>query len=295
MQLGYKVYGSLIAILILLVGGVYLLTRSPEQEPIVVEEIPEPAVEEPVLVQEAIIGQSVAGRDISVTTIGTGETTLLFVGGIHGGYEWNTALLAYEMIDHFTADPSLVPETITLAIVPDLNPDGTFLRSGVEGRFAATDISEPTVRETEGRFNQNGIDLNRNFDCKWEPESTWRGEVRSAGTAAFSEPEAAAIRDWIVANEPATAVFWHSIGNGVFSSACLEGELPATIELMNTYAEASGYPAEGLWTAYEITGDAEGWLATLGIPAVTVEFKTPNSIEWQQNLAGVEAIMNLYK
>ncbi len=64
---------------------------------------------------------------------------------------------------------------------------------------------------------------------------------------------------------------------------------------MNTYAEASGYPAEGLWTAYEITGDAEGWLATLGIPAVTVELKTPNSIEWQQNLAGVEAVMRLYK
>ncbi len=292
MQLGYKVYGGVLTALVLLIAGVYLLTRE-TPEPVV--EVPEPVVEEPILVASETIGQSVAGRNIDVHTIGNGETTLLFVGGIHGGYEWNTSLLAYEMIDHFVADPSLVPESVTLAIIPDLNPDGTFLRSAVEGRFAATDIVDPTVREGEGRFNQNKVDLNRNFDCKWAPESSWKGNVVSAGTAAFSEPEAAALRDWVATNQPATAVFWHSIGNGVFSSACEAGVLDSTNLLMNTYAEASGYPAEGLWTAYEITGDAEGWLATLGIPAVTVELKTPNSIEWQQNLAGVEAVMSLYK
>jgi hypothetical protein len=41
----------------------------------------------------------------------------------------------------------------------------------------------------------NDVDLNRNFDCKWQPTSTWRSTSVSAGTQPFSEPEAAAIRD----------------------------------------------------------------------------------------------------
>lgn len=259
-----------------------------EEEPVVMEEPEVP------FVTEKTIGSSVEGRDIVAVSFGNGDTNLLFVGGIHGGYEWNTALLAYEMIDHLTANPELVPENQTVTIIPDLNPDGTFLATGVNGRFVATDVIDPTTRGTEGRFNANNIDLNRNFACRWEPESTWRGVVRSAGSEPFSEPEAAALRDWVVEHKPAAAIFWHSIGGAVFTSECGEGVLPGTTALMNAYAPAANYEAAGLWTAYQVTGDAEGWLASIGIPAVTVELEAFNSIEWSQNLAGTMAVLQQY-
>jgi hypothetical protein len=122
----------------------------------------------------------------------------------------------------------------------------------------------------------------------------WRGNVVSAGTAAFSEPEARAIRDFVVEHDPVAVVFWHSQANAVYASECEAGILSGTRTLMNTYARAAGYPAIDSFDAYEITGDAEGWLASIGIPAITVELATHETIEWERNLAGIKALFSLY-
>jgi predicted deacylase len=230
---------------------------------------------------QRVIGTSVQARPIEAYTFGTGETDLLFVGGIHGGYEANTVRLAQAMIEEFQLDISMIPESVTVHIISNLNPDGYAL---------------PTTASAQARrFNANGIDLNRNFDCRWQPESSWRSVVVSAGTNPFSEPEAIALRDYVQRVNPNAAVFWHSIGNAVFTSECGNGVLGATEVLMNTYAIAADYEAAGLWTAYPVTGDAEGWLASIGIPAVTVELETRESIEWERNWAGVLATLELYR
>jgi len=41
-----------------------------------------------------VLGTSLQGRAIDSYTYGTGDTHLAFVGGMHGGYEWNSVLLA---------------------------------------------------------------------------------------------------------------------------------------------------------------------------------------------------------
>ena len=196
-------------------------------------------------------------------------------------------LLAYQYIDYLDANPDTVPEDLTISIIPSLNPDGLFRVVGTGGRFALTDVPDPTTRVAEGRFNANGVDLNRNFDCKWSPESSWRGEVVSAGTAAFSEPEAVALRDFVTTNEPDAVVFWHSQANNVYASECLHGVLPDTLTLMSTYATAADYGEVPVFDAYPITGDAEGWLASINIPAVTVELEGAATTEWDRNLAGI--------
>ncbi len=63
---------------------------------------------------------------------------------------------------------------------------------------------------------------------------------------------------------------------------------------MNAYAKASGYAAVPAFTSYPVTGDAEGWLASIGIPAITVELRTHQTVEWEQNLAGVKALFAHY-
>ena len=243
--------------------------------------------------RHVVIGTSVQGRAIDAYTYGDGETHLLFVGGMHGGYEWNTVLLAYEFKDYLDADTSRVPDNLTVTVIPSLNPDGVYRVVGQEGRFAMADIPVGMVT-APGRFNANEVDLNRNFDCKWDPQSVWRNTPVKTGTAPFSEPEALAIKNFVSENDISAAIFWHSQANTVYGSECEEGILPETKEILHLYARAAGYAAVESFDAYEVNGDAEGWLASIGIPAITVELKTHETVEWEQNLAGINALLDYY-
>ena len=73
----------------------------------------EPVVQKPVkLVGRKIIGRSVEGRVIDAYVYGSGPTHLMFVGGIHGGYEWNSVLLAYQFMDYLKANPNVIPKNL---------------------------------------------------------------------------------------------------------------------------------------------------------------------------------------
>lgn len=249
-----------------------------------------------------VIGTSVEGREIQAYRFGTGERTLVYIGALHGGYEWNSSLLSYELIDYLTDNPESIPLNISVVVIPAANPDGLASVVGTSLRFDVVDapqfdfadevsIDDPVVA---GRFNANGVDLNRNFDCKWQKDATWRTYSIDAGTAPFSEPEAAALRDFFMAEKPEAAVFFHSASMGVYTSFCEGDPLPGTIELLATYSEASGYTRFDDYPYYEVTGDAADWLATQGIPAISVELKTHNVTEWEKNWAGIEAMFALY-
>jgi len=279
---------GVIVVLVLGVAAYFLLhhSKAPPATP--------PVVVTPAWSTSAVIGKSVQGRAITEYTYGTGPTHLLLVGGMHGGYEWNAVLLAYQVMDYLKANPSAVPANLSVTIIPSLNPDGVFKVTGKEGVFAAADVSPDAAVDAAGRFNADTVDLNRNFDCNWQATSTWQNRIESAGTAPFSEPESAALRDFVATDKPVAAVFWHSASGSVYTSACHNGVLPGTVTAMNAYAKASGYSPAGLFNAYPITGDSEGWLASIGIPAITVEFTSHTSVEFNQNLAGVKALFALY-
>jgi len=253
------------------------------------------------LVSYKVIGTSVEGRKIesytylpSQQTNTNGKKLLVFVGGIHGGYEWNSVLLAYQFMDYLDKNPNLIPDNLTVTVIPSANPDGVYAVTGKNGRFAVTDVSTSSKILASGRFNANDVDLNRNFDCKWKPKSMWQSKTVSAGKEAFSEPETLAIKNFVLENNPDAVIFWHSQSNAVYASECKAGILPETLDIMNAYSRASGYPAVKSFNAYAITGDAEGWLASINIPAITVELKTRDTIEWERNLAGVKALFGYY-
>jgi len=280
------IIGAILTLGVVLLAVIIFWPSAPATIPptIVTETIKEVVTPTVPTTTTSIIGQSVQGRDIMAHTFGTGSTSVLFVGGIHGGYEGNTVGLAEGVIEEFHLQPGVIPDHLTVHVIPNLNPDGYALPA--------------TATDFDRRMNANGVDLNRNFDCEWVAESTWRSTPVSGGSAPFSEPEAVALRDYItlIQSNLIAAVFWHSKANQVFTSECGlgNGTAPGGPQLMNTYATAANYEAFGMWTAYPVTGAAEDWLATLGIPAITVELETRDSIEWQRNWAAVLATLRLY-
>jgi len=302
-----------ILLVVIIVGlSAYFLITQKNQDVIPATTQPqsnEPADETPVVEQEvteqnkekSVIGKSVEGRDIIAYHYlprqqagGVGDTEILFVGGIHGGYEWNTALVAYELMDYLKANPDITPDNIKVTVIPVLNPDGLFKVVGTVERFTVADVSPSQDVQTSGRFNANNIDLNRNFDCDWQPSAMWQNTAVNGGSQVFSEPESLAIKNYIETQKPKAVVVWYSAAGGVFASNCHDGILPETDIITNIYARASGYPAYNSFDFYKLTGDMVNWLAKEKIPAISVLLSTHEDVEWDKNLAGIKALFLHY-
>jgi hypothetical protein len=219
---------------------------------------------------------------------------LLFVGGIHGGYEWNTVLLANQLIDYLKTNPDSIPKNIKVTVIPVLNPDGLQKVVGNTNTFTAADVPSSESLVVSGRFNANTVDLNRNFDCDWKENGVWQTKKVSGGSSAFSEPESKAIKAYVETNKPEAAVVWYSAGGGVYASNCHNGVSPTTMTLTKTFANASGYTAHQSFDFYETTGDMVNWLAKNDIPAISVLLTTHTDTEWTKNKAGVEALIKYY-
>lgn len=223
-------------------------------------------------------GHSVRERPLVAYRIGTGPSSRAIVGGIHGGYEWNTVELVYAMLAHLHTYPELVPADVTLYVIPNMNPDGY---------AAGTDA-------VVARMNANLVDLNRNWDYQWQPTATHGSRVVNAGPSAFSEPETSLTRDFLLDKHIEMVIFYHSAMGVVFSGA--ERELSATYELADVLAEATGYPHRSDGVPGQITtGDAIDWCSTVGIAGAEIELTTHESVseeEWQRNLDGLIAFLN---
>lgn len=259
---------------------------------------PAPVVETPVATTtpvargpETVIGTSAGGQAITAYHFGTGPVELLFIGGIHGGYSYNTTLVAYELIDHLNDNPNLVPANVTVTVIPAFNADGLIATVKTTGRFNLSAVPKDEASRIAGRFNKNTVDLNRNFDCEWKTAGTWQSRTVSGGSAPFSEPEAAALRDYVAAHRPSAVVGWYSAAGGVYASNCGSGVSAETTALMNAFAEASRYNAYRTFDFYEITGDMMNWFAKEEIPAISVLLTTHEATEWEKNRAGIEAVI----
>lgn len=240
------------------------------------------------------IGNSVNGNPIVAYHFGSGNKEIVFIGGLHGGYEWNTALVANQLVDYLKANPTAVPANEKVTVIPVANPDGLSKVVGTTSRFSAADVNPAQDIQVAGRFNANNVDLNRNFDCDWQASGVWQSKKVSGGTAAFSEPESQAIQKYMTAANPAAVVVWYSSAGGVYASNCHEGVLPETTTISGIYAKASGYPAHESFDFYATTGDMVNWLAKQKIPAFSVLLKNHQDTDWDKNQAGIVALLQHY-
>lgn len=290
----------LIAIVVLVIlgalGWFFFMKPAGEPTPILPGEPTGQATTTPVVEDETktIIGTSAGGRAITAYHFGpsTAQKEVVFVGGIHGGYSPNTTMVSYDLMAFLEDTAGIIPDNVKVTVIPVANPDGLFETLGTTDRFASSQI--PSGDRSSGRFNANDVDLNRNFDCKWQPEAVWQTKEVSGGSSAFSEPEAKALRDYLTTKKPAGVIVYYSAAGGVFASNCDTGVLPVTKDLMNEYAKASGYSAHEVFDYYETTGDMTNWLSKVGIPAISVLLATHTDAEWAKNEAGVRAVLEYF-
>jgi hypothetical protein len=219
-------------------------------------------------------GRSFEGRPLLAYRLGNGPVARAIIGGLHGGYEWNTTDLMSRTLEHFTASPQLIPDAVTLYVIPLANPDGA---------------AAGTAR-VYGRMNGNGVDLNRNWDYRWQMTATHRTRPVFAGSAPFSEPETQALRDFIVEREISAAIFYHSAGAVIYSGAGITTS--QTVELAQFMAQHTGYryAPEGV-PGQITTGDAIDYLTAIGITAIEIELTTHTTLDRERNLKALKAFL----
>lgn len=216
-----------------------------------------------------VFGQSANGNELKAYRYGTGSKIIMLIGGIHAGYEVNSVELMEEVQQYLDNNPAQIQSEITFLIIPSLNPDG--LEKG---------------RTLDGRFNGNGIDLNRNWGCDWSGEAFFQERTVDAGEHTFSEPETIAMGGLIQRVQPVAVLFYHAAADGVYEGSC-ENHEDVSAELAAAYGEHSGYNYGKSFASYPLTGTASSWVASLGIPAVAVELRTSTATDFDRNLRAI--------
>lgn len=253
------------------------VTPNPLSTKIVVETSTPFVLQNPGNRRAQIIGYSVSGRPIEVYRFGNGKRERMIVAGIHGGYEWNTIALADELIQHINDNPDIIPHDVTLYILRNLNPDGDARAHGVDGRV-----------------NDHGVDLNRNFPANWAADwdrrGCWSYRPTSGGTGPGSEPETKALMRFLEKRKVEALISYHSAALGVFPGG--EPWEKQSIEFAKALARVTGYRFPPIDTGCVYTGTLADYAVEMGAAAVDMELSTHRYTDFKQNLRALEVLLN---
>ncbi len=219
-----------------------------------------------------VIGSSVQGRAMYAYSFGSGPTTVLFTGGIHGS-ERSAQQTMQAWVAHLQAYGDIVPAGKRVVIVPNTNPDG---------------IAAGT------RNNSRNVNLGRNF-----PTANWSASIETAsgtlptggGTSPGSEPETAALISLTRQLKPRLSVSFHAQGRLVGANKFAD-----SVAIGTTYANMVGYQtmfynAEAVM-GYAMTGEMEDWMGEeMGIPAILIELPSPSGNYLSSQLAALKKMM----
>ncbi len=226
------------------------------------------------------IGTSVAGRPIDVIRFGNGPSARMIVANIHGGNEWNTAALADELIKYVKENPGVIPGDVTLYILRSLNPDGL-----------------ARVLGPDGRVNDNGVDLNRNWDAGWQPvwdrDGCWDYRPTTGGAYPNSEPETQTLANFALSTPLDALISYHSAALGIFPGGLPPDE--ASIRLADQIAEVTDYPYPAMDTGCVYAGGLVDWMSLQGIPAVDIELTNHTDTDFDQNLYVLKVLLAFQK
>lgn len=219
------------------------------------------------------IGYSVQGRPINAYYFGSGATTILYTGAIHGN-EQSSRYITQQWITELETKAREIPADRQIVVIPVVNPDGT---------------------ARSARNNMHNVNLNRNFPTfNWTSDTTVSGgsvEKGAGGPSPLSEPESKALANFTLSLRPRFIVTYHSSGSLVNSN-----DAGMSISLGQQYARLAGYSfipnaATNETFGFVMTGTYEDWLIEQGIPAILIELNTDRGYHFTQNRAAMWAMV----
>lgn len=241
--------------------------------------------------ERKIIGKSIVGRDIPVLSIGKGKEELLFSAAFHGNEAiTSTVLLMFleEVCDAIcSSEHSYHFELLELLhkrryhFVPTVNPDGCEISS--KGENAAGIFQKLVKKLGNGNYNKwtanaRGVDINHNFDAKWEELheiERMHGifgprHRRFGGTSPESEPETKALTDFCRNHNIIRAYAFHSQGEVIYWDFD-KLEVKNAYKIASILSDTSGYALDHP-TGLAIGGGFKDWfIKEFRRPAFTIE------------------------
>ncbi len=233
-----------------------------------------------IISERLVIGQSVEGRDIWAFKISDNpnidedEPEVLFTSLIHAREPLSMMNLFYfvqKLAEGYNSDEELtyLVNNREMWFVPVVNPDGYVFNEQIEPFGGG--MHRKNRKDTNcGNGTMRGIDLNRNFAYGWGANNTGSSSDPCSdiyrGESAFSEPEAQAVRNFILEHEFKNVLHYHSFWN-VYIHAFGDGSYPEEPDLTthreighemakhNGFFVGTGLDAIG----YTVNGDAVDW------------------------------------
>jgi hypothetical protein len=207
------------------VGG-FNVYRSYDEPGGIRDELYELARRNPTTVKLVVIGTTIQGREIIALKITRDARRLtdgarpasLYMGTVHAR-EWiateMTRRLLHHFVDNYGKDDEItnLVNTRELWFMPVANPDGyqyTFTDERLWRKNLRNNDDDPAIT------NADGVDLNRNYDERWnydnEGSSTETSSLTYRGSAPASEPETAAHQALIDRMKFKFLLTYHSYG-----------------------------------------------------------------------------------
>ncbi|MCP4569693.1 MAG: zinc carboxypeptidase, partial [FCB group bacterium] len=172
--------------------------------------------------------------------------------------------LIHQLLDNYGIDPTItsyVDET-EIWITPIVNPDG-YVYNETTNPFGGGMWRKNLRDNGDGSY---GVDLNRNWGFLWgldDVGSTDDGyDETYRGTAAWSEPEALALHDFIIAHDFSVIVNYHSYGNMYvrpfgFDRSVRNADMPKYSPLLDSLYHLNYYSITP--SMYPTNGGAYDW------------------------------------
>jgi murein tripeptide amidase MpaA len=242
----------------------------------------------PAIATRESAGSSLQGRDIPVVRItGPGDASnrpMVFINGCQHAREWvspaTVMYIAERLMEDYGSDQRVTDllNSVEVVIAPMVNPDG-YVYSWTSNRMWR-----------KNRRGSYGVDLNRNWGWEWGGLGS-SGQTSSEvyrGTAPFSEPESAAIRDYVLpdADRMVAAIDYHSYSQLILWPWGYDAVDPPAEDLVRFQTIGFGirdeilnsggvpYTPEPAYELYPAAGTAQDWFYGAGTAlAYTIELR----------------------
>jgi g-D-glutamyl-meso-diaminopimelate peptidase len=237
------------------------------------------------------IGKSVQGRAISTLLIGSGTSSILYVGG-HHALEYLTSMVlmkfARDLCEHMSEGEKMCGFNVarilsrqSIYIVPMLNPDGVEIH--LKGASSAGALKDKIKRISGGDFsnwqaNVRGVDLNHNYNAGWaalrqmEDDAGIKGPSprQFGGYRPESEPETHALCNLCRRMLFTRAYAFHSQGEEIYWE--YGDRTPKnSYEMAHALANSCGYTVSQPFGLASHGGFKDWFISVFSRPGFTVE------------------------